>query len=169
MWAALLFLSGILQIYYRNRKEQICSLSRISCLSAACFVVVHSFCYPFLCYLIVFGVDGTASTLLECGQLRETPEGPIHPGAPRKRATVRKVRFETAMMKEIEIKTPAQIQKLSELASQEPYDISLVTSTVILDARSLLGLYSLIGQRVAVSADDHADPKRFGKFLEKID
>lgn len=72
------------------------------------------------------------------------------------------------MMKEIELKTPAQVQKLSELASQEPYDINLVTSTVILDARSLLGLYSLIGQRVAVSADDHADPQRFGRFLKKL-
>lgn len=72
------------------------------------------------------------------------------------------------MMKEIELKTPAQVQKLSELASQEPYDINLVTGTVILDARSLLGLYSLIGQRVAVSADDHADPQRFGKFLKKL-
>ena len=72
------------------------------------------------------------------------------------------------MMKEIELKTPAQVQKLSELASQEPYDINLVTSTVILDARSLLGLYSLIGQRVAVSADDHAVPQRFGKFLKKL-
>ena len=72
------------------------------------------------------------------------------------------------MVKEIEIKTPAQVQKLSELASQEPYDVSLVTSTVVLDARSLLGLYSLIGQRVTVAADDHADPKRFGKFVSKI-
>ena len=72
------------------------------------------------------------------------------------------------MMKEIDIKTPAQVQKLSELASKEPYDISLVTSTVVLDARSLLGLYALIGQRVTVAADDHADPKRFGKFVSKI-
>ena len=72
------------------------------------------------------------------------------------------------MVKEIEIKTPAQVQKLSELASQEPYDVSLVTSTVVLDARSLLGLYSLIGQRVTVAADDHADPVRFGKLLKKI-
>lgn len=72
------------------------------------------------------------------------------------------------MVKEINIKTPAQIQKLSELASREPYDISLVTSTVVLDARSLLGLYALIGQKVAVAADDHADPARFAKFLKKI-
>ena len=72
------------------------------------------------------------------------------------------------MVKEIEIKTPAQVQKLSELASQEPYDVSLVTSTVVLDARSLLGLYSLIGQRVTVAADDHADPALFKKFMKKI-
>lgn len=73
------------------------------------------------------------------------------------------------MVQQIDIKTPAQVQKLSELASQEPYDISLVTSTVVLDARSLLGLYSLIGQRVTVAADDHADPKSFRKFLSKLD
>lgn len=72
------------------------------------------------------------------------------------------------MVKQIDIKTPAQVQKLSELASQEPYDISLVTSTVVLDARSLLGLYSLIGQRVTVAADDHADPVRFAKLLKKL-
>ena len=72
------------------------------------------------------------------------------------------------MHHEIEIKTPAQVQKLSELASQEPYDVSLVTNTVVLDARSLLGLYSLIGQRVTVTADDHADPARFAKLVKKL-
>ena len=72
------------------------------------------------------------------------------------------------MMKEIDIKTPAQVQKLSELASQEPYDISLVTSTVVLDARSLLGLFTLIGQRVSVVAEDDVDPNRFGKLVQHM-
>lgn len=72
------------------------------------------------------------------------------------------------MVMELDIKTPAQVQKISELASQEPYPISLSTNTVILDARSLLGLYALIGQRAKVVAGDHADPVRFRKVVKKM-
>ena len=40
--------------------------------------------------------------------------------------------------------------------------------TVMLDARSLLGLMSLIGQRVHVVAEDYVNPRSFGKLVQKM-
>lgn len=38
----------------------------------------------------------------------------------------------------------------------------------MLDARSLLGLMALVGQRVHVVAEDDVDPKRFSRLVEKM-
>ena len=51
------------------------------------------------------------------------------------------------MNRMIEIKTPEQAEKINLLASKAPYEVWLSTDTVMLDARSLLGLLSLVGQR----------------------
>lgn len=72
------------------------------------------------------------------------------------------------MVKELDIKTPAQVKKISELASQEPYGVYLTNGAVMLDARSLLGLFTLVGQRAYVVADDDADPTRFGKLVKHM-
>ena len=49
------------------------------------------------------------------------------------------------MTKVIDIKTKDQAVKISELASEAPYEVWLSTDTVMLDARSLLGILSLVG------------------------
>ena len=48
------------------------------------------------------------------------------------------------MNRMIEIKTPEQAEKINLLASKAPYEVWLSTDTVMLDARSLLGLLSLV-------------------------
>lgn len=73
------------------------------------------------------------------------------------------------MIKEIEIKDQAQVQKINRLASSAPYDVWLHSETVMLDARSLLGLYALIGKRVRVVAEDNVDPKQFGKLVDRME
>lgn len=54
------------------------------------------------------------------------------------------------------------------LACKAPYEVWLSTDTVMLDARSLLGLMSLIGQRVHVVAEDYVNPRSFGKLVQKM-
>ena len=47
-------------------------------------------------------------------------------------------------------------------------EVWLSTDTLMLDARSLLGLMALVGQRVHVVAEDDVDPKRFSRLVEKM-
>ena len=54
------------------------------------------------------------------------------------------------MTKTIDIKSKEQVEKISELASQAPYGVWLSTGAVMLDARSLLGLFALVGKKARV-------------------
>ena len=58
------------------------------------------------------------------------------------------------MTKVIDIKDQAQVEKINALACKTPYEVWLSTDTLMLDARSLLGLFALIGKRARVVAED---------------
>lgn len=73
------------------------------------------------------------------------------------------------MVKELTIKNGEQVESINRLASQEPYEVWLTTDAVMLDARSLLGLYALVGQRVRVVAEDDIDPRRFDKLVTRME
>lgn len=73
------------------------------------------------------------------------------------------------MTKEIEIKDQAQVAKIVREANSADYGVWVATDTVMLDARSLLGLYALIGSRVRVVASDNADPIKFGKLVDRME
>ena len=70
--------------------------------------------------------------------------------------------------KVIDIKTKEQAEKISDLASKVPYEVWLSTNTVMLDARSLLGILSLVGKRASVVAEDDVDPRSFSKLVDKM-
>ena len=72
------------------------------------------------------------------------------------------------MTKVIDIKTREQAAKINELASEAPYEVWLSTDTVMLDARSLLGILSLVGKRAAVVAEDNVNPQSFSKLVDKM-
>ena len=72
------------------------------------------------------------------------------------------------MTREINITSKEQVERISRLASQEPYDVYLSTDTVILDARSLVGLFSLVGKHARVVAGDRVDPQKFSRLVDKI-
>ena len=57
---------------------------------------------------------------------------------------------------------------LNLLASKAPYEVWLSTDTVMLDARSLLSVLSLVGTRAAVVAEDNVDPRSFYKLVNKM-
>ena len=73
------------------------------------------------------------------------------------------------MNKVIEIKTPQQAERINHLACKAPYEVWVSTDTVMLDARSLLGLLGLVGQRVHVVAEDDVDPKRFSHMVDRME
>lgn len=72
------------------------------------------------------------------------------------------------MHPEIEIKDKAQVEKINRLASEAPYEVWLSTGTLMLDARSLLGLYALIGKRAKVLTEDNVNPKLVKRLVAKM-
>ena len=72
------------------------------------------------------------------------------------------------MTRNIDIKSEEQIIRINRLACEAPYEVWLSTDVVMLDARSLLGLYALIGQKVRVVAEDDVDPRQFFKLVDKM-
>ena len=86
----------------------------------------------------------------------------------RRKQTLQDKKEWITMTKVIDIKTKDQAMKISELASQAPYEVWLSTDTVMLDARSLLGILSLVGKRASVVAEDDVNPQSFSKLVDKM-
>lgn len=72
------------------------------------------------------------------------------------------------MVREIEVKDREQVEKISRLASKTPYGIWLSCGSIMLDARSLLGLFALVGKKVSVVAEDDVDVEVFGELVSKM-
>ena len=86
----------------------------------------------------------------------------------RRKQTLQDKKEWITMTKVIDIKTKEQAEKISDLASKAPYEVWLSTDTVMLDARSLLGLFALVGKRTYVVAEDNVDPRSFSKLVDKM-
>ncbi len=72
------------------------------------------------------------------------------------------------MVKEIMIKDKEQVVKIHELACHVSYPVWVSNSAMMLDARSLLGLFALVGKKANVVAGDSADPKAFARLVKKM-
>ena len=72
------------------------------------------------------------------------------------------------MVREIEIKDGSQIEKINRLACDTPFEVWLSSGTVMLDARSLLGLFALVGKKANVVAEDNVNPHAFRKLVDKM-
>ena len=75
------------------------------------------------------------------------------------------------MVKEIRIKDAAQMDRISRLACDAPYEINLHIGSTNLDARDLTAenMYALVGKKVSVVAGDRADPTHFGCLVEEME
>lgn len=72
------------------------------------------------------------------------------------------------MVRELDIKSDEQIKRINRLACEAPYEVWLSTDTVMLDARSLLGLYALVGQRAKVVTEDDLNPRAVDRLVAKM-
>lgn len=72
------------------------------------------------------------------------------------------------MVKEIMIKDKEQVAKINALATHVPYEVWLSNSTMMVDARSLLGLFAMVGKKACVVAEDDVDPKAFARLVNKM-
>ena len=72
------------------------------------------------------------------------------------------------MFKEIEIKNEAQVEKINRLACDAPYEVWLSSGSIMLDARSLLGLFALVGKRASVVVEDDVPRHSFERLVTKM-
>ena len=72
------------------------------------------------------------------------------------------------MTRDIDIKSEEQVVRINRLACEAPYEVWLSTDTVMLDARSLLGLYALVGQRAKVVTEDSLSPRTLDRLVKKM-
>ena len=67
------------------------------------------------------------------------------------------------------INSKDDLVKLCELATKENFPIYISTDYGQIDARSLLGLFTVIGQDINLVAADHSCAKDFTKFITKLE
>lgn len=68
----------------------------------------------------------------------------------------------------VQLDNKEDIMKLSEIASEQPFEINVSKGLVTVNAKSLLALFTLIGEKVNLVAPDHADPQQFIDAVKKM-
>ncbi len=71
------------------------------------------------------------------------------------------------MVASVKFETKEDLYKFSELASQEDFNIYISTDHGQLDAKSILALFTILGENVNVVAPDHLNAAKFQAFLNK--
>jgi hypothetical protein len=66
------------------------------------------------------------------------------------------------------INTTEDLYKLSELACNEDFPVYIATQYGQIDARSILGLFTILGKDIHLVAPDHASVEDFHKFLNRL-
>ena len=69
----------------------------------------------------------------------------------------------------VKIETKEKVHKICELATYAPYEVWLSVDGENLDARSILGLFSLVGKEAYVVVEDHVDRESFNKLMDAIE
>lgn len=72
------------------------------------------------------------------------------------------------MTANVMLKSMEDIQNLNKVASQQAFNLSVSRGSVIVDARSLLALFTLIGSQVSIVAPDGVSPKEFFRSIKRM-
>ena len=73
-----------------------------------------------------------------------------------------------SMVTEVVLKDTSAITRLCNVACEEGLDISVSKGSVIVDARSILALFALMGSRVTLIAPDNANPTEFMRAVKRM-
>lgn len=73
------------------------------------------------------------------------------------------------MVYEIKLASPKAVKDLNDAAFNYDGKLNVSCGSTIVDARSLLALFTLIGKKnIKLVAPDHDDPQKFIKFVKKF-
>ena len=72
------------------------------------------------------------------------------------------------MIHPIRMETIKDVQKVSEEAAQSGLELSVTCGNVIIDPRSILALYTLMGKDALLVAEDNTNPKAFMRLVKRM-
>lgn len=72
------------------------------------------------------------------------------------------------MVYSTELKDKEDVLRLNKEATKNLIKILVESGSILVDARSLLALYALIGKKVKLIASDREDAKEFADFVKKV-
>lgn len=72
------------------------------------------------------------------------------------------------MVAEIYLRDRAAVERLNAIACEQIFDLSVSCKDAIVDAKSLLALFSFIGKKAFLVAPDEIKPKYFEKMIKQM-
>ena len=72
------------------------------------------------------------------------------------------------MVYSTELKNKEDVLRLNREATKNLIKILVESGSILVDARSLLALYALIGKKVKLIASDREDAKEFANFVKRV-
>ena len=72
------------------------------------------------------------------------------------------------MVYPVSVKTMDDVRRLNQVATEQDFTIYISYDNVMIDLKSLLGLFTLLGKHCNLIAPDHASPDAFMKALKRM-
>ena len=68
----------------------------------------------------------------------------------------------------VSINSIKDIERFNKVASEQDFNIYISCGNVMVDVKSMLALFALLGKSGVMIAPDHANPKAFVKALKQM-
>ena len=72
------------------------------------------------------------------------------------------------MVYPVTVMSAKDIERFNRVATEQDFDLYIRCDNVLLDLRSLLSLFTLLGKTGVIIAPDHASPDAFHKALKRM-
>lgn len=72
------------------------------------------------------------------------------------------------MVKLVSINSKEDVQRINRIACEQPFDMSLSSGSMIVDAKSLLALFNFVGKKTYIIAPDDINPNYFNKIIKRM-
>jgi hypothetical protein len=72
------------------------------------------------------------------------------------------------MVYPVQLKNIDDVKRLNKVATEQNFDIYISCDNIMVDLKSLLGLFTLLGKAGFIVAPDHANPDAFLKALKRM-
>ena len=72
------------------------------------------------------------------------------------------------MVYPVQVRSTEDIRRFNRVATEQDFNIYISCDNVMIDLKSLLGLFTLLGKTGVLVAPDHTSPEAFMKALKRM-